>query len=48
MDGKGVAGEKFITALLAQAVKHDWGHKVPVSLCIPGEISQSQLTVINV
>ncbi len=45
-DGRGGGG--VITALLARAVKHDWGHKVPVSLSIPGEISQSQLTVINV
>lgn len=48
MDGEGAMGGKFITALLARAVKHDWGHKVPVSLSIPGEISQSRLTVINV
>ncbi len=46
--GGGGGGGPLITALLARAVKHDWGHKVPVSLSIPGEISQSQLTVINV
>lgn len=45
--GKGRWG-KFITAPLTWAVKHDWGHKVPTSLSIPGEISQSLLTVINV
>lgn len=48
--GRGDGGWRggFITALLAGAVKHDWGHEVPVSLSIPGEISQSLLTVINV
>lgn len=39
---------RFITALLAWAVKHDWGHKVLVSLSIPGEISQNRQTVISV